>query len=618
MQTHSVGCLIGAILLSGCGGDNQSTPQDSTDQLSVNQPTVSQTAAPSLSSPTPAQTPSQQSVPTNAVETHIVHFYGSNLSVMQGYIADRFNQLGTIIIEDENGPDNFSLSNQPGYFDYQPTQFGQQQINLAMMSGDQVVERVTLYITLEDNVIVDGYPSVKRNNALSSGYSAFPGETISWHINAKTTGTYTLPITSVNGELVDEITVALKPQQERNDQPWYKGFGYDISFDYAIDSQMASGVYFIGADKSLMFVVKSREPGEIVVVLPTNTMNAYSCSADHGLYDCPTDSQPVAKVHKVSFLRPITNTTGSDSWENYDLIEPMLKWLDKEQSNRNISYITDYELDNLDNYASSQLMVIPGHNEYWTHKAKENFDIYTQQLGKNAFVAGGNIMWWAVRYEDNGRTLVTYKHDEDIDAPSPELRTTLFNTLQKSALHSIGGSYTFGGIDVNQVDSRFNPNSMRMIQPNSIFMRNSGLGMCDELDLSPNAEFDGAPVMGFNQEGFPVVDITSHNIHKLEILGYTWGAQSYNHRYTMGTTHVFQKTAESGYVFQFGSMGAGQYGFTNHSHAAYRQVATNVLDVLTSDQSPFSTAASVQQPSIVKFRPPQYIEPGSFYEHCRR
>src|SRR5258705_2173024 len=108
------------------------------------------------------------------------------------------------------------------------------------------------------------------------------------------------------------------------------------------------------------------------------------------------------------------------SIENKECIE-CLKWFPS-LSHVKIKYVVDMDLDN---YSLSQckIIVIIGHSEYWTRKARINFDRFVNE-GGHAIILSGNTMWWQVRYTDNKSALICHRSSE-LDAEKDESLKTV-------------------------------------------------------------------------------------------------------------------------------------------------------------------------------------------------
>lgn len=457
-----------------------------------------------------------------------------------------------------------------------------------------------------DSPVVTGYPSVSKKvregNELFTGLSLLPSQTVNLHLNANTTSTGPLYITDVNNQIVKEVQADYKPQQPQNDEPWYKGFGFDISAEVPLEG-LESGVYFVNGKEDVFFVVRNpKQDAKVTFVLPTNTQNAYSCQGGRSLYYCKEEGDRDPRVPKLSFLRPQrVSKSYSWAWDIIHLARPFIQWMNLHSGyGQQVQYITDADLDNLDEFAKSQLLVIAAHNEYWTLKAQDNFNQYLDS-GKNALIAGGNIMWWNTRYEDEGRVLTSFKGNplDDKEAEKGK-ETSYFHMLKdddgftRSAIQSIGGVFTYGGYEGNKWDGKkaSEPNPFRVIRPNAAIFSGADMTMCSNLDLSNNHEMDGPVINGFDVNGFPSVQYTAFKyIHNYEVLAYTWG---YRAGHTVATIHAFQRKPESGTVLQISSNGATSFGFKNNNAEQYKKVLNNVFSIMAEGKYEFESESLYQ------------------------
>lgn len=459
-----------------------------------------------------------------------------------------------------------------------------------------------------DSPVVTGYPSVSKKvregNTLFTGLSLLPSQTVNLHLNANTTLTGPLYITDVNNQIVKEVQADYKPQQPQNDEPWYKGFGFDISAQVELEG-LNSGVYYVNGKEDVFFVVRNpTQDAKITFVLPTNTQNAYSCHGGHSLYPCREGEggAKVPKVAKLSFLRPQRIAPSySWAWDIIHLARPFMKWMDLESGyGDQVQYITDADLDNLDEFVKSQLLIIAAHNEYWTLTAQDNFNQFLDS-GKNALIAGGNIMWWNTRYEDEGRVMTSFKGSPRNDPEAEKGKeTSYFHILKdedgftRSAIQSIGGIFTYGGYEGNKWDGKkkTDPNPFRVIRPNAAIFAGTGVGMCATLDLSDNHEMDGPVIDGFDVNGFPSVKYSAFkHLHNYEVLAYTWG---FRIGHTVGTIHAFQRKPESGTVLQIGSNGATYFGFKKNNAEQYKKVLNNVFSIMAEGEYKFESDSLYQ------------------------
>src|SRR5439155_16048150 len=90
---------------------------------------------------------------------------------------------------------------------------------------------------------------------------------------------------------------------------------------------------------------------------------------------------------------------------------PFISWFEREGFTAD--YATDVDLA-LDPglLTGRRLLLIVGHNEYWSRSMYDAVEAFVDTSGNVAFL-GGNTCYYAVRYENQGRTLVCYKSFAD-------------------------------------------------------------------------------------------------------------------------------------------------------------------------------------------------------------
>jgi hypothetical protein len=178
-----------------------------------------------------------------------------------------------------------------------------------------------------------------------------------------------------------------------------------------------------GALGNIPFVVRSPAAGrsQILVQVPVNTWQAYNPWGGKSLY--PFNSSDQAPAVRVSFDRPLAFTAqGPLDWE-YNLV----RFLERE--GYDISYQTDVDTDrNPESLLDHRLVVVGGHDEYWTKRIRDAFQV-ARSKGTNLAFMGSNAGYWQVRYEDGGRTIVGYKEAAPDPEPDPSLRTVRFRDL---------------------------------------------------------------------------------------------------------------------------------------------------------------------------------------------
>jgi hypothetical protein len=292
---------------------------------------------------------------------------------------------------------------------------------------------------------------------------------------------------------------------------------------------LKSGVYLW--EGKVPLVVKAAQP-KIIILYSSNTENAYCPAGGKSLYGFNSTGNKMAS--RVSFLRPIPLPRHS---------EEFLRWIIG-QNLKDVGYITDKDMDNYDEIKNAKLLIIPGHNEYWTLQARKNFDRFVNS-GKDALILLGNTMWWQVRYEENGTQLVCYRNADDDPIESPKLKTINWNQRQLDypILNSIGVDFSLAGFGLIHKDKGWD--GYKIVNSNSPFLEGVNLKKGDIIPL-PSDEYDGTLVSGFTGRVSPVADQKALGFDKIEIVGYdsTYRLGSD----LMATWIVFKKSKTSGII----------------------------------------------------------------------
>jgi hypothetical protein len=183
----------------------------------------------------------------------------------------------------------------------------------------------------------------------------------------------------------------------------------------------------------------------ILVQVPDNTWQAYNTWGGANLYTTPP-------AVKVSFNRPyaLEGPTASGagrgggvfSWEY-----PLVRFL--ERGGWDLSYATDDDVDQDPSILLHHALdMTSGHDEYWSKAMRDGWEA-ARAAGVNLAFMGSNAGYWQIRYEDGGRTIVSYKYSPDPD-PDPANKTVQFRQLAaprpECQLEGVqfGGNVTYG------------------------------------------------------------------------------------------------------------------------------------------------------------------------------
>jgi len=223
--------------------------------------------------------------------------------------------------------------------------------------------------------------------------------------------------------------------------------------------------------------------GRLLVLLATNTYNAYNDWGGPNLYTGAT---------RVSFRRPFTPGllkkpqpdvrypnvngvggvggvggvddpeherfrtwaavhglslwSGSAGWHNWE--RSFIRWAERRGYGVDVAVNADLELhpEVLDGFS---LAVSVGHDEYWSWGMRDTLEAFIAGGGNVAFFSG-NAVFWQVRFEDDGATMLCYKdrYTEDPAFAADQRRaTTLWSSqvVGRPENHLTGLSFTRGG-----------------------------------------------------------------------------------------------------------------------------------------------------------------------------
>jgi hypothetical protein len=276
------------------------------------------------------------------------------------------------------------------------------------------------------------------------------------------------------------------------------------------------------------------EVGDILLVLSTNTWNAYNQWGGRCLYsgaDRVSFARPLERGYlrrpsapdEVDFDGRITDLgtipdpehhrlvayqsaghwplwTASSGWHNWE--RRFVRWAEGAGYRVDVAVNRDLEdhPDLLDRY---RLVASVGHDEYWSWGMRDTMDRWVS-AGGNWMILSGNTSFWQVRYEDDARTMVCHKGRARLDDPvrhasDPAVAATLTSmwsdprvgrpetttiglTFSRGGYHRIGAAVTGGS------------GAYSIHRPGHWVFAGTGLGAGDLLG-------DGSHVVGYEVDG---------------------------------------------------------------------------------------------------------------------
>jgi len=139
-------------------------------------------------------------------------------------------------------------------------------------------------------------------------------------------------------------------------------------------------------------------------------------------------------------------TWWESGWRNWE--QPFVAWAEREGYTLDFALNGDLEFDPeiLDHY---RLVLSVGHDEYWSSPMRDHLEAFIANGGNVAFFSG-NVAWWQVRSEDDGRALVCYrdpKKDPLYESGECDSLTTVWchQLVGRPENHMTGVSFAYGG-----------------------------------------------------------------------------------------------------------------------------------------------------------------------------
>lgn len=423
---------------------------------------------------------------------------------------------------------------------------------------------------LSNEPYVTGYPKVWSNPS---------GQPAEFYLSGRESRDTPLTIYDVSSKPRANFVAPLEKQAvaSTNMEPWKDGFGWESQ---TIDlPDLPSGLYFIGEPendrRSNAFIISEPEKqADIVVIYPTNTVNAYSPTPNFNnhpnfgenvnLYSRGVDNlNPKA----MSFHRPMRDTV----YQSRKFDQMLLHERDE-----SYKYISDADLEDYSAIENAKLVVIPSHSEYWTENARRNFDKFVEK-GGSALVLAGNVMYRAIEYDDP---------DNPTQMKFWPRRQFTSAGLDYPIWESIGSDFLHGGYGPEFRDWRNiinNPfDGYKILDTSKAYFEGTGLSEGDIIH-NPAREYDGVPFTSVDPETGPVVDHELLGFHRMDVVAFE--NTRVLGRDTAGTWIDFQKTADSGRVINVGE--AHWSLFIGEDGPVRKELTHNIMDLLLITQADF-------------------------------
>ncbi|MEI7810818.1 MAG: N,N-dimethylformamidase beta subunit family domain-containing protein [Ignavibacteria bacterium] len=303
-----------------------------------------------------------------------------------------------------------------------------------------------------------------QEGGYSSVHSAYQGETISFYIstfqNPFTLKIYRYGKTKEWVQDIPNLKGGIMEVKE-NDEVYVKGCNWPVTVEnFKIPDNWRAGAYIAefptlsDTINPVLFFVKEKDVtkrSKVLVACATATYQAYNMFGGKSSYPAYSSggNNGVNYSVKLSFNRPMNLNvhTGVNRGSFYAYDAKLIRWLEKYGYGDDVDVIGSLELDNDSAYLNTHKVLLTcGHDEYWSHGMRENVTNFVN-AGGNWMCMSGNTCWWQIRFENNYRTFVCYKHRDWEDLfgfPNPSLNTIEWYRTQRENPF-IGVSYEHGG-----------------------------------------------------------------------------------------------------------------------------------------------------------------------------
>lgn len=222
-----------------------------------------------------------------------------------------------------------------------------------------------------------------------------------------------------------------------------------------------SGVYLVqltatsGKQTYVPFTLRDPASSASVLVVQNHlTWQAYNTAGSRDLYH---------DGRAVSFQRPYKHDdvrasfgAGEYLWLEYRIV----RWLEREGFD--VTYVADFDLHRDEVPASTKVVLLAGHSEYWTHEMRTHLERAMAERGVGLVVLGANTCYWRGRLEGGTSEwpgdYVLYKttsgqaHPADPLRTDPILASRMYRSLPGGAEQALLGGQFRGWVDLNDYD----------------------------------------------------------------------------------------------------------------------------------------------------------------------
>lgn len=260
--------------------------------------------------------------------------------------------------------------------------------------------------------------------------SLFAGDTLDVHVSASAHADARWQVYRLGhyhgagGRKLAEGTTTIDPQPDPTLDPstglvecrWAKSFSVPIGADWPSGVYVARVELADGTARFAPFVVRDRRGVDLLVILPTNTDQAYNTWGGESLYYDSRYHFPVGHAYEVSFDRPF-DPTQQGGYFLYSAM-PTVEYL--EANGYDVAYAADHDVHaDSSLLARARLVMVMAHDEYWSRAMRDHYEA-ARAAGVSLAFLGANIGFWQVRFAAGAdglpdRRMIGYKEAASLD-----------------------------------------------------------------------------------------------------------------------------------------------------------------------------------------------------------
>lgn len=231
--------------------------------------------------------------------------------------------------------------------------------------------------------ILKGYPV---------NFSVNRGQNLEFYLNAQVDHKKgVVCIYDINHNFVDSVILNLKKQAPSADTMIYEhGYQYTNRFTYNT-SKLKSGIYFMG--NVVPFLVKEPQlKNSITVVFPFGNFMALSNEGGKSLVVSNSSHGVAAQRISLNRLPEYSNNPFA-----------FIAWMTKNYGHKNLNFISDLDLENEENVAQTNLLILFGFQGFWTIKERQNLDNYLNKGAKLLAICSSLINYKMTYHKDKNQ-----------------------------------------------------------------------------------------------------------------------------------------------------------------------------------------------------------------------